>query len=99
LLGGQGYFIIVGDYVGFRFFTRPAESSACNCNLMNLRRNPFAPSIVTRPLLASQRALDIALGATAFHIFTLIVLLFPLGQAQLHLGFAMGEIHAGRNER
>jgi hypothetical protein len=25
LLGGQGYFIIVGDYVVFRFFTRPAE--------------------------------------------------------------------------
>src|SRR4030095_14659120 len=33
LLGGQGYFIIVGDYVVSRFFTRPAESSACNRNL------------------------------------------------------------------
>jgi hypothetical protein len=47
LLGGQGYFIIVGDYVVFRFFTRPAEPSACNCTLMNPRRNPFAPFVVT----------------------------------------------------
>src|SRR5262249_30291018 len=57
------------------------------------------PSVVPRPLFASQGALDIALSATALHIFTLIVLLFPLGQAQLHLGLAMGEIHACRNER
>jgi hypothetical protein len=51
LLGGQGYFIIVGDYVVFRFFTRPAESSACNCNLMNPRRNPFAPSSIKIALI------------------------------------------------
>jgi hypothetical protein len=51
LLGGQGYFIIVGDYVVFRFFTRPAESSACNRNLMNPRRNPFAPSSIKIALI------------------------------------------------
>jgi hypothetical protein len=99
LLGGQGYFIIVGDYVVFRFFTRPAESSACNRNLMNPRRNPFAPSMLAAPLFPSQRTLDIALGAATLHILTFIVLLFPLGQPQLDLGFPMGEIHPYRNER
>jgi hypothetical protein len=99
LLGGQGYFIIVGDYVVFRFFTRPAESSACNRNLMNPRRNPFAPSIVIEPLFTSQRPLDIALSAATLHILTFIVLLFPLGEPQLYLGLAIGEVHACRNER
>src|SRR4029453_5833079 len=99
LLGGQGYFIIVGDYVVFRFFTRPAESSACNRNLMNPRRNPFAPSMLAAPLFPRQATPDIALGPATPQIPTFIVLLFPLGQPQLALGFPMGEIHPYRNKR